>query len=67
MNSINLNVTSVEVKVETRALKCEWTREMVKDIESFKSFDMSSFEIYIAKELRREGRKKSINNIFNNI
>ena len=67
MNSINLNVTSVEVKAETRAIRATWTPEMAKDIESFKSFDMSSFEIYIAKEIRKESRKKSINNIFNNI
>jgi hypothetical protein len=66
MNSINLNMTSVEVKAETRALKCEWTREMAKDIDTYHNFDMSSFEIYIAKEMRKEMRKKSINKIFQN-
>ena len=66
MNSINLNMTSVEVKAETRALKCEWTREMAKDIDSYHNFDMSSFESYIAKEMRKEMRKKSINKIFQN-
>jgi hypothetical protein len=64
MESVNLNMTSVEVKAETRSLKCKWTREMSKDLESFT--DMSSFEIYIAKELRRKNRKNSIKNIFPN-
>lgn len=66
MKSIGLNMTSVEVKAETRAIRATWTPELAKDIESYHSFDMSSFEIYIAKELRREGRKKSINKIFQN-
>lgn len=65
MKSVNLNMTSVEVKAETRAIKCTWTREMAKDIESLRDFDMSSFEKYIAKEMRREMRKKSINKILN--
>ena len=66
MESVNLNMTSVEVKAETKALKCKWTREMSKDLESFTDIDMSSFEIYIAKELRRKNRKNSIKNIFPN-
>jgi hypothetical protein len=66
MESVNLNMTSVEVKAETRALKCEWTSEMSKDLESFTDIDMSSFEIYITKELRRKNRKNSIKNIFPN-
>ena len=65
MKSINLDMNSVEVKSETRALKATWTREMAKDIESLTDFDMSSFEKYIAKEMRREMRKKSINKILN--
>lgn len=66
MESVNLNMTSVEVKAETRALKCKWTREMSKDLEVFTDIDMSSFEIYFAKELRRKNRKNSIKNIFPN-
>ena len=66
MKSISLNMTSVEVKSETRALKCEWTHEMAKDLEVFTDIDMSSFEIYFAKELRRTNRKNSIKNIFTN-
>lgn len=63
MNSINLNMKSVEVKTETRAIKAEWTREMATDISQFKIID---YEDYIAKEVRREMRKISINKIFKN-
>ena len=66
MKSINLNVNSVEVKAETRQVRCEWTSEMAKDLESFTDLDLSSFEVYIAKELRRQNRKKSINKILKN-
>jgi hypothetical protein len=62
MNSINLNLNSVEVKASVRPLKAKWTREMATDVDHFSS----SFEKYFAKELRRENRKNSINKIFNN-
>ena len=66
MKSIDLNMTSVEVKAETREIRATWTPEMVKDIQSLTDLDMSSFERYFAKEMRREMRKKSINKIFQN-
>ncbi len=63
MKSINLNIDSVEVKAETRTIKATWSHEMAKDIQSLTDFDMTSFERYFAKELRRQNRKKSINKI----
>lgn len=66
MKSIGFNITSVEVKAETRQLRATWTPELAKDIDSYHNFDMSSFESYIAKELRKQSRKKSINKIFQN-
>jgi hypothetical protein len=66
MKSVDISMTSVEVKAQTRTLKASWTREMAKDLEVFTDIDMSSFEIYIAKELRRKNRKNSIKNIFPN-
>lgn len=66
MKTINLNMTSVEVKSEVRQLKCEWTREMAKDLEVHADIDMSSFERYIDREFRKEKRKKSINKLFFN-
>ena len=63
MKSININMTSVEVKAEVRALRCEWTTEMVSDLNSFHGLDPNIFE----KSLRRETRKEKIKNIFNNL
>ena len=59
MKSINLNMNSVEVKAETRVIKATWTHEMAKDIDSYDNLDMSSFEQYIAKEIRKENRKSN--------
>ena len=66
MNSVNLNIKSVEVKSETRALKVEWTRELATDISQFAGFDTEYFERVLASEYRRESRKKTINKIFKN-
>lgn len=66
MNSVNLNIKSVEVKSETRSLKVEWTRELATDISQFAGFDTEYFERVLASEYRRESRKKSINKIFKN-
>jgi len=64
MKSVNLNIKSVEVKASVRPLRTKWTREMVNDIQSLSDMDLSSFERYFTKELRRENRKNSINKIF---
>lgn len=66
MSSINLNMKSVEVKAETRAIKSKWTREMVTDITQFSGINTDHFERILAKEIRRESRKKSIDKIFKN-
>jgi hypothetical protein len=66
MKSIDIEMTSVEVKAKTRAIKATWNRELVKDLEVFTGIDSSSFENYFVKEMRREMRKKSINKIFQN-
>ena len=63
MSSINLNMTSVEVKAQVRALRCEWTAEMASDLNSFHGLDPSIFE----KSLRREIRREKIRNIFNKV
>lgn len=66
MKSINLNMTSVEVKAETRSIKATWNRELAADISSFTNIDTDFLESVLTKELRRETRKKSINKIFKN-
>ena len=63
MSSINLNMTSVEVKAEVRPLRCKWTVEMASDLNSFHGLDPSVFE----KSLRREIRREKIKNIFNKV
>ena len=42
--NINLNMTSVEVKAETRALKATWNRELATSIESFTGIDLEEFD-----------------------
>lgn len=66
MHSINLNINSVEVKASVRTLKSKWTREMATDLDHHTDLDLSSFEIYFAKQIRKEKRKESIKKIFNN-
>jgi hypothetical protein len=63
MSSINLNMTSVEVKAEVRPLRCAWTAEMASDLNSFHGLDPSVFE----KSVRREIRREKIKNIFNKV
>ena len=63
MSSINLNMTSVEVKAEVRPLRSTWTVEMASDLNSFHGLDPSVFE----KSIRREIRRGKIKNIFNKV
>jgi uncharacterized coiled-coil DUF342 family protein len=63
MSSINLNITSVEVKAETRALRATWSREKVQDLNSYHGV---SLEKGIERIFRIEKRKNSIKNIFPN-
>lgn len=66
MKAINLNMTSVEVKAETRTIKSNWSRELVTDISQFTGIDNDVFIRILEKEIRRDSRKKSINKIFQN-
>ena len=63
MSSINLNMTSVEVKAEVRPLRSTWTVEMASDLNSFHGLDPSIFE----KSFRSEIRKVKIKNLFNKV
>lgn len=65
MNSIDIKMNSIEVKSKTRTLRSTWTREMADDIQSLTDLDMSSFEKYIAKEIRKTNRIRNIKKIFN--
>lgn len=63
MNSINLNITSVEVKSETRSLRATWSQEIVQDLNSYHGVSLEKEKERI---LRIEKRKESIKNIFSN-
>lgn len=63
MKSIDINMTSIEVKAEVRPLRCKWSAEMASDLNSFHGLDPSVFE----KSLRRELRREKIKNIFNKV
>ncbi len=64
MKSIDINMTTVEVKAKTRALKCEWTSEMVKDLEVYQGINIDDFTKELARQMRVSERKKKIQNLF---
>ena len=70
MNSIDINIKSVQVKAKTRTLKSTWTRELANDLSMYHNLDIEKELSYLLKEeLRKERvskRKKSINKIFQN-
>jgi hypothetical protein len=63
MKSLNLNMTSVEVKAEARALRASWSSEMVQDLNSYNGVSLKK---EIERIFRIEKRKESIKNIFSN-
>jgi hypothetical protein len=61
MKSLSLNMTSVEVKAETRALRVNWTRELDSDLNIH--YD-SALEKLLNREIRKEQRKSIIKKLF---
>ena len=70
MNSVDLNMRSVQVESKTRALKATWTSELADELDMYHNLDIDSeLTILLKKELRKQRvskRKKSINKIFQN-
>jgi hypothetical protein len=56
---IDLKLTSVEVKAETRALRCEWNVETIKDIQYH-----PDIEKRLERMVRDSMRVENIKNIF---
>ena len=57
MKSVDLKMTSVEVKTETRPLRTKWSREMVTDLQSMYGMDdTSGIEAALMKEWRNMTR-----------
>jgi len=63
MKEISVNMTTVEVKDQTIALRANWTREVIQDINSMGGISVA-LEKEIMISIRKEKRKKSIKNIF---
>ena len=70
MNSIDINMRSVQVETKTRALRSTWTRELATDLDSYHNIDIEKELSHLLKEeLRKQrasSRNKSINKIFQN-
>ena len=70
MNSVDLNMRSVQVESKTRALKATWTSELANELDMYHNLDIDKELTYLLKEeIRKERvfkRKKSINKIFQN-
>jgi hypothetical protein len=60
MKSIDLKMTSVEVKTETRPLRVKWTREMATDLQGMYGMDhVSKMETALMKEFNDIARTSS--------
>jgi hypothetical protein len=62
MKSVDLKMTSVEVKTTTRQLRTQWTREMATDLSSYHNIDTSKMEAALMKEwanMTRTSTRKS--------
>ena len=69
MKSIDLKMTSVEVKTETRPLRVKWTREMVTDLQGMYDMDhVSEIEATLMKEWkdinRTSDRRSKVRKIY---
>ena len=68
MKEINLKIKSVNIETKTRQLKCDYSRELVKDISSFHNIDAEAeLERLLGNEIkssiRKQFRKKKIENL----
>ena len=68
MNEINLKMKTVDVGVKTRNIKCDWSVELLKDVNSFHNLDAEAeLEKLLVNELkvaiRKQNRKKKIENL----
>ena len=68
MKEINLKTKSVSVEAKSRQLKCDYSRELVKDVSSFHNIDAEAeLERLLGNEIktsiRKQFRKKKIENL----
>jgi hypothetical protein len=68
MKEINLKTKSVSVEAKSRKLKCDYSRELVKDLNSFHNIDVEAelvklLDDEIKTSIRKQNRKKKIQNL----
>jgi len=68
MKEINLKTKSVDVEVKSIKLKCDWSRELVTDLNSFHNIDVEAelvrlLDSEIKTSIRKQNRKKKIENL----
>ena len=68
MKEINLKTKSVNVETKSRKLKCDYSRELVKDVSSFYNIDVEEelvklLDTEIKVSIRKQNRKKKIENL----
>lgn len=68
MKEINLKTKSINVDVKSRKLKCDYSRELVKDVSSFYNIDVEEelvklLDTEIKVSIRKQNRKKKIENL----
>ena len=68
MKSVDLKMTSVEVKTETRPLRAKWTRKMVTDLGMYDMDHVSKMEAALMKEwndiARTSTRRSKVRKIY---
>jgi hypothetical protein len=61
MKEINLKIKTVNVETKSRKLRCDWSTELVKDVNSFHNIDAEAeLEILVVGEIRKQNRKKKL-------
>lgn len=66
INTIDLNIKSIDIKAGVKKIRNKWTTEMANDL-SFHSGFGSDIERQLIVVIRKEKRIKTINNLLNNI
>lgn len=64
MNSINLPISTIEVKAVTKPLRAEWSVEMAHDLQSYHGLDIDDFTKELARQMRATMRREKIENLF---
>lgn len=68
MKEINLRTKSVNVEVGTRKIRCDYSRELIKDLSSFHNIDVEAelvklLDSEVKSSIRKQSRKKKIENL----